>query len=304
MVLRTDVIPSELLRSFMTIQRTGSYTDAAEVLGLSQPAISSHMKRLQHMVGGELFERRTGGLHLTARGETVKDYATRILNLNSQMLRLCGAGERKRTLRVGIQNVFAPTHLARLQRSLESGLPEQRSIVTWSMGKELLDNVRAGYLDAAFVVRPVGSDDQLDDQWDEEMSWVCSSGFVLGEGRPIPLLSWPDSVSDSLLVAALSRAGASYSFVMVGSDLSTHLAAARAGIGLFTLPRRLVPADLRIADFHYLPRLPRARCGVSVNEAISPADADLLRDVIGDAMRPDASVLVETEARTAHAAFG
>lgn len=102
MVLRSEVIPSELLRSFLVIQRTGSYTEAAEMLGLSQPAISSHMKRLQHMVGGDLFERGPGGLHLTSRGETVERYAARILNLNWQMLRLCGAGERNRTYRIGI----------------------------------------------------------------------------------------------------------------------------------------------------------------------------------------------------------
>ncbi len=297
MVLQSEVIPSELLRSFMVIQRTGSYTDAAEMLGLSQPAISSHMKRLQHMVGGELFERRTGGLHLTAKGETVKDYASRILNLNWQMLRLCGAGEKQRTLRVGIQSVFAPTHLATLQRRLESGLPEHRSIVTWGMGRELLENVHAGYLDAAFVVRPDDGGGQFDSQWDEDMSWVCSPGFVLGEGRPIPLLSWPDSISDLLTVAALSRAGASHSFVMVANDLASHLAAARAGIGLFALPRRLVPADLKNADFHYLPRLPRAISGVCVNEAISAADANVLRDVIGSVMSADASVVVEVEPR-------
>jgi DNA-binding transcriptional LysR family regulator len=302
MDLRSEVIPSELLRSFLVIQRTGSFTDAAEMLGLSQPAISSHMKRLQHLVGGELFERRTGGLHLTPKGETVRDYATRILNLNTQMLRLCGAGERQRTLRVGIQNVFAPTHLAALQRSLESVLPKYRSIVTWGMGKELLDDVHAGYLDAAFVVRLAGNEGPLNNQWDEEMCWICSPSFVLGEGRPIPLLSWPNSVADALAVAELSRAGASYSFVVVGSDLTTHLAAARAGIGLFTLPRRLVPADLKIADFHYLPRLPRARAAVCVNEAISTADAQLLHEAIGSAMRPDASVVVEAEARRRQAA--
>lgn len=106
MVLRSEVVPSELLRSFLVIHQAGSYTDAAEILGLTQPAISAQMKRLQQMVGGEVFERGAGGLRLTARGETVKHYASRILNLNWQMMRLCGVGEKCRTYRIGIQNVL------------------------------------------------------------------------------------------------------------------------------------------------------------------------------------------------------
>lgn len=286
MVLRSDVIPSELLRSFMVIQRTGSYTDAALMLGLSQPAISSHMKRLQHMVGGELFVRGPGGLQLSARGETVRHYASRILNLNQQILRLCGAGERGRTFRIGIQNVFAATHLISLQQSLERRLGDRRWLITWGMGHEIYDDVGAGYLDAAFVVRASAGPSQLIERFDETMCWVCSDRFVLAEGRPIPLLSWPNSVSDALAIEALSQANASYSVVLVGHDLMTHFAAARAGLGVFLMPRRLVPADLRIAEFHYLPKLPPVDSGIFVNEAIPPAEAQLLRDAIADVMPP------------------
>lgn len=120
------------------------------------------------------------------------------------------------------------------------------------------------------------------------MCWVCSPSFVLGEGRPIPFLSWPNSVSDVLAIEALDQAGATYAVVLVGSDLTTHFVAARAGIGVFIMPRRLVPLDLKVADFHYLPRLPSVASGIYVNEAISQSEARLLEDAIGDVMPPNA----------------
>jgi len=288
MVLTSEVIPSEILRSFMAIQRTGSYTEAAHMLGVSQPAISSQMKRLQQIVGGDLFERSGGGLRLTARGETVKHYASRILNLNWQLLRQCGAGER--TFKIGIQNVFAPTHLVSLQHSLERGLGQHRSIITWGMGLQLCDDVRIGYLDAAFVVRPSTSTSKFDVRWDEKMCWVCAPNFVLGEGRPVPLLSWPGSLSDTLAIAALSRADTSHSIVFVAHDLTSHLVALRAGLGICILPQRIVPPQLKIAEFHFLPELPLAMSGVLVNEGLPEADAQLLRDAIGEVMRASATL--------------
>jgi DNA-binding transcriptional LysR family regulator len=272
----------------MMIQRSGSYTEAAVMLGLSQPAISSHMKRLQQMVGGELFERGPGGLQLSARGETVKHYASRILNLNWQMLRTCGAGELKHTLRIGIQNVFSATHLVSLQQSLDNRLKQHRSVTTWALGDDLCENVRAGYLDAAFVVRASAGAIQAMHRWDEKMCWICSKNFVLTEARPIPLLSWPNSVSDALAVEALTQAGAPYSVVLVANDLMTHFAALRAGFGLLILPQRLVPPDLKVAEFHYLPTLPVTTSGVYLNEGIPRAEAELLTGAIGDVMPPNA----------------
>lgn len=217
MVLRSEVIPSELLRTFLLIEKTGSYTDAADILGLSQPAISSHMKRLQQMVGGELFDKSHGGLSLTSRGEIVKHYATRILNLNWQMLRQCGAGESKRTFRIGVQSVFAATHLASMQQNIARRLPDHRTVITWGTGAEIYDDLKAGYLDAAYIVRDAIEDTQRGQCWDETMCWVSCPGFVVGEARPVPLLSWPDSLSDRLAIASLSQNDTSYTVVLVAT---------------------------------------------------------------------------------------
>lgn len=288
MVLQSEAIPSELLRTFLIIQRAGSYTEAADVLGVSQPAVSSHMKRLQLLVGGELFERNAGGLLLTARGETVRHYASRILNLNWQMLRQCGVGERNRTFRIGVQNVFASTHLVSLQQNLARRVEGHRAIITWGMGSEIYEDVTAGYLDAAFIVRASTNVSRLDERWDERMCWVCSPSFALSEGRPVPLLSWPGSLSDTLATALLPKADIPYSVVLVACDLTSHIAALRGGLGICILPQRLMPPDLKMAEFHFLPQLPLATAGIYVNEGLPKEEAQLLREAIGEVMPTNA----------------
>ena len=79
-------IPIENLRSFVTILDAGSFTKAAERLNITQPAISAQIKRMQTLVGEDLFNKQSVGVSLTERGEAISRYARRILALNDQIL--------------------------------------------------------------------------------------------------------------------------------------------------------------------------------------------------------------------------
>ena len=50
-------LPTELLRTFITVIEVASFTRAADILGRTQPAISLQVKRLEQMVGYDLIER-------------------------------------------------------------------------------------------------------------------------------------------------------------------------------------------------------------------------------------------------------
>ncbi len=79
-------VPIETLRSFVTILDTGSFTKAAMLLRLTQPAISAQMKRMQMLIGEDLFLKGSSGIALTERGELISKYARRVLVLNDQIL--------------------------------------------------------------------------------------------------------------------------------------------------------------------------------------------------------------------------
>jgi len=83
-------LPTELLRTFVTVIEVESYTHAAELLGRTQPAISLQMKRLEELVGAPLIVRKGRGVALTERGEAMIGHARQILRLNDIAVSLFG----------------------------------------------------------------------------------------------------------------------------------------------------------------------------------------------------------------------
>jgi hypothetical protein len=54
-------VPSEIVRTIVAISETGSLSKAAELLGLGQSAVSGQIKRIQSLLGGELFKKTSNG---------------------------------------------------------------------------------------------------------------------------------------------------------------------------------------------------------------------------------------------------
>src|SRR5438445_10672945 len=67
------------IAAFIAIKRTGGFTRAAELLHISQPAISRRIELLERELGAPLFERLSSGIRLTAAGEAFLPYAQHVL---------------------------------------------------------------------------------------------------------------------------------------------------------------------------------------------------------------------------------
>lgn len=67
------------LRTFVTVAQRSHLTQAAELLHLSQPAVTAQIKALEEDFGMPLFERSTGGVTLTRVGQELLPQAQAIL---------------------------------------------------------------------------------------------------------------------------------------------------------------------------------------------------------------------------------
>ena len=83
-----------LLRVFAVVAETGSVTQAAGRLYLTQPAVSAALRRLHDAVGAPLFARLGRGLVLTARGERLLAQARPHLQALVRGSKSCGASAR------------------------------------------------------------------------------------------------------------------------------------------------------------------------------------------------------------------
>jgi DNA-binding transcriptional LysR family regulator len=70
-----SAIESFRLTVFRTVAEKLSFTQAADVLHLTQPAVTSHIKAVEEELGTRLFERIGGGVRLTVAGERLLRFA-------------------------------------------------------------------------------------------------------------------------------------------------------------------------------------------------------------------------------------
>lgn len=144
---------------FWTVAREGSISRACEHLHVSQPTISSQLRKLEQSIGDRLFKRLGRGLVLTETGQLVLRYADEIFSLGQELtdvLRGKPAGSPLRFL-VGVADVL-PKLIA--YRLLEPALHLEDSVqLLCDEGKlnDLLMELAAHRLDLVLSDSPIGS---------------------------------------------------------------------------------------------------------------------------------------------------
>jgi DNA-binding transcriptional LysR family regulator len=245
-------IPIEIVRTVIAISETGSLSKAGERLGLSQPAISSQVRRLQSLVGGSLFVKGANGTTTTELGKLALQQARKILEANDQLLRLGGNNFGPSPLRLGLSTSFVEEFLGHKSSEPFADIFIHADHST-SIGRGLID----GYIDVACIFDNSRLDPEIrhmvTHEYEEPVTWIRSRNFVLSSGAPIPILTHP---GNDWMIPTLTKRGLSYKIVFNTPDNYARLAAVRAGIGLTAVPARTVPSDLVIAREYYLPPLP------------------------------------------------
>src|SRR5690349_13632727 len=94
-----------LLRTFVAICDSGSFTRASREVNLTQSAVSLHVKRLEDQVGARLIVRKARGVGLTEQGEVLLSYARRILALHKEAEQRLGR-DGPDILRIGAPEYF------------------------------------------------------------------------------------------------------------------------------------------------------------------------------------------------------
>ncbi|MBQ8508762.1 MAG: LysR family transcriptional regulator [Clostridia bacterium] len=91
------------VQTLLTVSETRNFTKAAEMLSLTQPAVSHHISQLEKDLDAKIFVRGKGELHLTPQGEVVLKYARRMKAMDNRMRTAIRTADRcPSKLRIGI----------------------------------------------------------------------------------------------------------------------------------------------------------------------------------------------------------
>ncbi|BDD93337.1 LysR family transcriptional regulator [Pandoraea sp. XJJ-1] len=272
-------IDVRLLRYFIAVAETGHMTRAAERLGIGQPPLSQQIRVLESQLGVTLFERLPRGMALTDAGQAFLGDAYEVVRKLDQAVddvRRVAAGIKGR-LSVGLTSSaalhpFVPTVI----RTFRSDAPAVSLMLDESSTSELLDGLRDGQLDVAFVRQPQGDTAQIVfvPVLEEPMVLAVPSAHPLAlTGRAgkaaVPmtaiatqkLILYRRRTGQGLydaIIAACHGAGFSPNIEQEAPRLLTTLSLVAAGLGVSVVPASLMRMQVEGIVYRPLAPAPRA----------------------------------------------
>ena len=151
------------LRYLVALVDHGHFGRAAEACHVSQPTLSTQIKKLEGRLGVTLFERTNKSVHVTAVGEDVVARARQIL-LNVEAIASVGrrvSAPLSGPFSLGVIPTLGPYLLPWLVPALNKSYPDLRLAIREDLTAHLLDRLLSHRLDAALVALPV-SDDRVE----------------------------------------------------------------------------------------------------------------------------------------------
>jgi DNA-binding transcriptional LysR family regulator len=248
-----------LLRTFLAVYRSGSFTAAAHLVGLSQPTVTTQIRALERALGRELFERLARGV---APAPFADELAARIVTPLDALAAVTGqaisdqAGPAEPVHLAGPAELLCVRALPALAPLVADGL---RLRVTTGLTEPLLDELRSGRHDLLISThRPRGRSLTAVPMTDEEFVLVAAPVWAErtgGAGTPaadlavalhgVPLISYAEDlpIARRYWRHVFGKRLTGQAAVTV-PDLRGVLTAAVAGAGFTVLPRYLCLDEL------------------------------------------------------------
>lgn len=144
----------ESLRIFTAVAAELSITQASARLGRAPSNVTTRIQQLEADVGVELFVRTGKRIALSMAGERFLDYAQRLLALEEEARHVVTGGEDGGALRIGSMESTAASRLPALLAAYHAGFPTTQLELSTGPSRMLLEQVRNGKMDCAFVALP------------------------------------------------------------------------------------------------------------------------------------------------------
>ena len=224
-----------LLRTFLAVAETRSFTLAAERLNSTQSTVSQHLGRLEATVGHSLIDRSSRPIAPTPSGERLLGYARRLLTLQDEAQVLLSDPSGTTTIRIGVPDDIVTSDMSRRFAQFASGHREIRLDVTTGLSRDLKKRFRAGEFDIAIVKEAVADGDARA-TFPEPLRWFEAKASQRWDD-PIPLVTFPPGgLYRDVMIERIERERRRWYIAFTGNSLGSVLSAVEAGLGVSVLP--------------------------------------------------------------------
>jgi DNA-binding transcriptional LysR family regulator len=238
----------DVLRSFLVLSEQLHFRRAAEILHVSQPALSKQIRRLEDELGGSLLIRRSGGVHLTSAGQVLLQHARQVIASSEsaeRITRLALKGEAG-ILRVGFGIAVLARGLPKLMLRFRKRFPNVDLSVRNMSTSDQIQALTERTIDVGFVRLPIRTRDietipivreRLMIVLSEHSAYEAKKGLAALSNAPFIIPSRADSASFYEHAFRTCRAAGFMPTVVQETDVFfTALNLVRAGLGVSIAP--------------------------------------------------------------------
>lgn len=236
------MISPQELTYFIESARTGNLSRAAERLGISQPALTMALQRLEISLGVELFHRSKKGVRLTKAGELFQMEAKSLADHWDTMTKALGRSvdELRGNYSIGCHHSVALYSLPQTLPKVLADFPELTLELHHDLSRKIAERVIKGELDIALVVNPVRHPDLVIRQVakDEFGFWASKEANSLNRvdaAHPV-LICEPELLQAQQLLRKLK---AKFPRTVHSPSLEVIASLANSGGGIGLLPGRV-----------------------------------------------------------------
>lgn len=178
----------EQLRQFLRVAEHGNITRAGEELGISQPALSRSIQRLEEEFGQPLLERQTRSIALTEAGQLLQSRAQQVLQIvEDTKAQIADDGQSGR-LRIASIPTVAPYFLPNFLRKFHDEFPRAQLVVQEDTTDHLIHRCKQGEVDLAVLALPIAAKYlETEPLFTEELMLVTSPQHPLAKKKKLSI---------------------------------------------------------------------------------------------------------------------
>lgn len=251
------------LRTFLAVESTRSFTQAAEVVSKTQSAVSMQIKKLEETVGKQLFRRLGRSIEVTDDGNRLIAYAQDIVDTSNRALAEFDETSLRGNVYLGTADDYAERFLPKILAGFSHSNPFVEVSVVCENTYGLRQRIKSGELDMAIVTHNEAKEhSELIRR--EPLLWVTSSKHNIHAQEPLPMaLGSPHCIWREAAVEALAKVNRKHRMLYTSFSATVVGSAVLAGLAVSVQPESALRPGMRVlTERDGFPALPECEIGL------------------------------------------
>jgi DNA-binding transcriptional LysR family regulator len=236
----------DVLRTFVAIAETGSFTTAANAVFRTPSAVSMQIKKLEDVLGRAVFSRDARSVSLTTDGEILLGYARRMLAINREAVSKFIVPDIVGLVRLGSPDDYGERVLPHVLKRFAQSHPSIAVDVVIDDSGNLRRRLDERTLDITLITNSfkasmAGAEVLLT----EPIVWAGAKGGCAHLRDPMPISLWEEGCAwRASALEALGKQGRNYRVAYMSAHTAGQRSAILADLAVAPMPKSFIGSDL------------------------------------------------------------